>query len=157
MEIALVGAGAKMLCRKYRLAARAFPSPADAAAQVWDLLALTRDAVASPFSVPLCARSLLLPGDSDPRFALAAHARQLVGYGFSPRDTLTLSCVTGSERLLCLQRGLLTAAGVLLEPQELPLPAELFSLPAEDALLVAGVRLLGGAWQKKYAPFDGAY
>lgn len=141
MEIALVGANARELCREYCPNALPFRTLAEASGRSWTLLALSRGA-AGENAAFFCTRDLLLPGDSNPAFAQAARARQIIGYGFSPRDTLTLSSVTGSERLLCLQRSLLTANGTLLEPQELPLPPELYALPSEDALLLAGLRLL---------------
>lgn len=139
MEIAVVGAGARRLCQKADIFAQAFPALANAAGRSWDLLALAPDAADSPFSGQLRVGSLLLPGDSDPIFALRLRPKQVIGYGLSPRDTLTLSSFTG---LLCLQRSLLTLGGTLLEPMELPLPSALSSLPEEDALLVAGLRLL---------------
>lgn len=142
MDIAIVGARAQALCRAAQLDAHPFPVLADAAGRAWDLLALARDAAKTPFFGDIRARNLLLPGDSDPSFAQGMGALQVVGYGFSPRDTLTLSSVTGAERLLCLQRSLLTADGALLEPQELPLSPALSTLSEDDALLVAGLRLL---------------
>ena len=142
MDIAVVGADAQTLCRTAEIDARPFPALADAAGRAWDLVALTRDAAKKPFLGDIRARNLLLPGDSDPSFAQGMGSLQVIGYGFSPRDTLTLSSVTGAERLLCLQRSLLTADGALLEPQELPLSPALSALSEEDALLVAGLRLL---------------
>ena len=142
MDIAIVGADAPGLCRMAEIGARAFSALADASGRTWDLLALTRDASRKPFSGAISARSLLLPGDSDPSFAVRTGALQVVGYGFSPRDTLTLSSFAGTERLLCLQRSLLTTGGVLLEPQELPLSPALSALGEEQALFIAGLRLL---------------
>ena len=126
--------------------ARCFSAPAQAGGRVWDLLALSADAARAPFSGVLRAHSLLLPGDSAPSLAAGAPALQIIGYGFSPRDTLTLSSFAGRERLLCLQRGLLTLGGALLEPQELPLPESLSALREEDALFIAGLRLLCGSF-----------
>ena len=146
MEIAVVGAHAQTLCRAAEVSgARPFSTLAQADGRAWDLLALSADAAREPFSGRLRARSLLLPGDSAPSLAAEAQALQIIGYGFSPRDTLTLSSFAGRERLLCLQRSLLTLGGALLEPQELPLPEALSALREEDALFIAGLRLLGGA------------
>ena len=146
MEIAVVGARARTLCDAAGVPdARAFTTLAQADGHAWDLLALPADAARAPFSGAPRARSLLLPGDSAPSLAAGAQALQIVGYGFSPRDTLTLSSFAGRERLLCLQRSLLTLSGALLEPQELPLPETLSALREEDALFIAGLRLLGGA------------
>ena len=142
MDIAVVGAAGRALCRAAGLDAAVFPTLAHAAIRRWDLLALCRDAARTPFFGEVSARNLLLPGDSDPSFALCTGALQVVGYGFSPRDTLTLSCVTGEERLLCLQRSVITALGTVLEPQELPLTGALNALDGEDALLAAGAKLL---------------
>lgn len=143
MEIAVVGARARALCRAAGVSgARPFSTLAQAGGHAWDLLALPANAVCASFSGTLRARSLLLPGDSAPSLAAGTRAAQIIGYGFSPRDTLTLSSFAGRERLLCLQRGLLTLGGALLEPQELPLPEALSALREEDALFIAGLRLL---------------
>lgn len=142
MEIAVVGSNARTFCETTALGARPLASLAEALGHSWDLLALARDAAGTTFPDALRVRCLLLPGDSDPALFCALHALQAVGYGFSPRDTLTLSSVTGAGRLLCLQRSLLALDGTLLEPQELPLPPVLAALGAEDALLAAGMALL---------------
>ncbi|MBR3562121.1 MAG: hypothetical protein IKN81_11460 [Oscillospiraceae bacterium] len=142
MDIAVVGAASRALCLAAGLDAAAFPTLARASGRRWDLLALTRDAARTPYCGDVPARNLLLPGDSDPSFALCTGALQVVGYGFSPRDTLTLSCVTGAERLLCLQRSIITTLGTVIEPQELPLTGALGALEGEDALLAAGTLLL---------------
>ncbi len=142
MDIAVVGPNAPSLCAAAGLGALAFFTLSDATERAWDLLALVRPAVGAPFPQGLRARSLLLPGDSDASFALLLRAPQVVTYGLSPRDTLTLSSLAGAERLLCLQRSLLTLGGTLLEPQEFPLSSALNALPDEHALLVAGLRLL---------------
>ncbi len=145
MEIAVIGTQARALCQIAEIEdAQAFSALAEADGRAWDLLALCRDAVCVPPPAALRMKIALLPGDSETSLAAALHAAQLVGYGFSPRDTLTLSSVTGAERLLCLQRGLLTLGGALLEPQEFPLSGILSALCAEDALLAAGLRLLCG-------------
>ena len=142
MDIAVIGADTAALCRVAGVKANTFPSLAAASGRFWDLLALSRDAACTPYLGDVSARNLLLPGDSDPSFALCTGALQVIGYGFSPRDTLTLSSVTGAERLLCLQRSLITTDGEVLEPQELPLPRALSSLGSEQALLAAGLALL---------------
>ena len=106
----------------------------------WDLLALSRRAI--PAGVSLCAGTLLLPGDCGTIPARCVRAKQVIGFGLSPRDTLTLSSLAPGGRLLCVQRGFFTLGGALIEPQELPLPP---GFPAEDeelALLLAGLRLL---------------
>lgn len=142
MEIAVAGRGASLICNITGLDARPFRELHEAARGCWDVLALTPSPALRPFSGSLCVHSLLLPGDSNPSVVRNIHALQLVGYGFSPRDTLTFSSFTGKERLLCLQRSLLTAGGELLEPQELPLPSLFACLSEELALPAAGLFLL---------------
>ncbi len=136
MRVAVIGADAAKLCRASGTSAAVFPSLCAAPDCLWTLLALTRDA-AKLF--PLRAQSLLLPGDCPA--ALARHADQVIGYGFSPRDTLTLSS-TQDGRLLCLQRSVITLGGRVIEPQELPLPDGFNTLSDEDAMLAALLRLL---------------
>ena len=135
MRAAVAGAGALALVRAAGVEAAAYVAPRAAVGRDWALLALTRDAADALTEAPK-ARCLLLPGDSRP--LLARRAAQVIGYGFSPRDTLTLS----GARLLCLQRGVVTLSGTLVEPQELPLDAALAALPDEQAMLAALLRLL---------------
>ena len=141
MDIALAGAGSFELCRNTGIGAAAFTTLGEASGRSFDLLALCRGCeVIGAYGVS--ARCLLLPGDSAPRFTREIHAQQLIGYGFSPRDTLTLSSFGGSDRLLCLQRSVFTLDGTLLEPLELPLRPRLSGLSDESALLAGGVLLL---------------
>ncbi len=142
MEIALIGANADALYRTLSLPVVSFPSLAALPQRSFSLLALCTNAAApAPDAAPQCG-TLLLPGDSDPAVVRALAPQQIVGYGLSPRDTLTLSSIAGAQRLLCLQRSLLTLRGTLIEAQELPLPPQLSALPAEQALLLAGIELL---------------
>ena len=145
MEIAVVGKDMRTLCSSVGVNARTFSALSAVVGGHWDLLALAPEALASLPEKEVRATTLLLPGDSGSELARELCAVQLVGYGFSPRDTLTFSGVTGEERLLCLQRAMLTLRGTLLEPQELPLPGSFSSLSAERALLAAGLRLLTDA------------
>lgn len=140
MQIAVVGAHADTLRDAAGIGAETFPALREAAGRRWTLLALTRDAARAPCPRALRAHSLLLPGDCDP--APARRAGQVIGYGFSPRDTLTLSSLAGAERMLCLQRSVVTLRGAVLEPQELALPHDLAALPDEEAMLAALLRLL---------------
>jgi len=142
MQIAVVGALSRTLCRAAGVDADAFPTLRDASGRAWDLLALSRSAVPPRFSGALSARSLILPGDCCASLALCTGARQVVDYGLSPRDTLTISSLTGTERLFCLQRSIVALNGVLLEPQELPFSSALAVFSDEDALLIACLRLL---------------
>ncbi len=141
MDIALVGREAELFCHSSAVKSITFSSISRVTPRRWQLLALAPDALRADIPPGLRAENLLLPGNSAPAAALRLCTGQIVGYGFSPRDTLTLSSFTGEERLLCLQRSLLTLGGTLLEPQELPLPSALAALPPEAALLAAGVRL----------------
>lgn len=141
MEIAVIGCRAHMLCKACGLVASTFSSCAAAAQRRWDLLALLPDAQL-PLPEKLHAGTLILPGSSNVTLLHNTQASQIVGYGFSPRDTLTLSSLTGHEHLICLQRSILTLTGRLIEPQELPLPLPLSFLSADDALPLAGVWLL---------------
>ena len=98
----------------------------------WDLLALTAEgcqALRAAGTAVDCG-ILLLPGEEEPPAAL--RAEQVVTYGLSPRDTLTLSSL-GEMPVLCLQRRLPTPGGI--DPQELP-------LTAEKLLLLYGLHLL---------------
>ena len=142
MDIAVIGEDAAALCRRAGVAAQTYSSPEEAADRVWALLALTRNAAFATFPDTLRAHTFLLPGDSGPASARAVQAQQVVGYGFSPRDTLTLSSFTGSERFLCVQRSLFTLGGTPVEPQELPLNSALSALNDEQVLFLAGLRLL---------------
>lgn len=142
MDIAVVGEYAQELCRAADIGAQPFSTLHAASDRRWELLALTSPSVRLGARATIFADILLLPGDSDPSLLREIRTLQIVSYGFSPRDTLTLSSLAGDERLVCLQRSLLSPGGVLLEPQEFPLSASLAALPGEQALLVAGVRLL---------------
>lgn len=147
MDIAVVGSEAALLCDITNIGARAFHRLSEVTPGNWDILALAQPAACvSAFhglnTHSLNTNSLLLPGGSDPSIAKRIPALQLIGYGFSPRDTLTLSSFARSERMVCLQRSLLTVWGELLEPQELPLSAALSGLSEEQALLAAGICLL---------------
>ena len=139
MEIALAGPGAARLCETAAIPAQCFSSLSDVRPARWDVLALTRG-VPCPASQALTVHSLLLPGDMDRSAVQDVHAAQAVTYGFSPRDTLTLSSLAG--HILCLQRSLKGQGGILLEPQEFPLPASFAVLSAEESLLAAGLLLL---------------
>ena len=105
----------------------------------WDLLVLDRPGTARLAVLgraPLC-RTVLLPQGA----ALPLRTRQAVDYGLSPRCSLTLSGVS-PRPVLCVQRGLTTVGGGVIEPQELPLPRRWGRLPPEALLLTAGVWLL---------------
>ena len=136
MEIAVIGPDAAFLCRTARIEAACLADASSAQGRHWDLLALTQSAVTRPQRHTLQADNILLPGG-----AALPHirARQAVAYGFSPRDTLTLSSLSGTESMLCLQRAMANLRGELLEPQELRLPRVAGTLDAPQALFLAGL------------------
>ena len=102
----------------------------------WDLLALTQSAVRQPLRRALQADNVLLPGGA---VLPDIQTHQAVAYGFSPRDTLTLSSLNGAESMLCLQRSMINLRGEPLEPQELRLPPVSRALDAWQALFLAGL------------------
>lgn len=106
----------------------------DLASRRWDLLALTPESV--PLAGKACCRLLLAPGDC--ALPEGLRAEWVVTYGLSPRDSLTLSSLT--EPVLCVQRALPRSDGMVVEPQEFPLPA--LPAPAEELLPLLGLRLL---------------
>ena len=112
------------------------PQQAEALGQRrWDLLALTPEG--APVVGTVVCRLLLAPGDWGPLGGI--QAERVVTYGLSPRDSLTLSSL--EEPVLCVQRALPRPDGLVIEPQEFPLPGRL-PAPAEDLLPLLGVRLL---------------
>lgn len=141
LEIAILGAQANALRAHLSFPVSAFSDAAECGARRWVLLALC-DAPTAWAARALCCDTLLLPGCSNPAAVRAIAPGQAVGYGFSPRDTLTLSSLTSDRPLLCVQRSVLTLHGAWLQPQELPLPRRFAALPGEQALLLAGIELL---------------
>lgn len=111
----------------------------------WDLLTLTQGGCASLESIRelFCAcETLLVPGDCGAALLQRIRAERVVGYGVDRRDSLTFSSMGGQQKLLCVQRQLRRLDGGLIEPQEIPLPEPLRSLPDEGALALMGTRLL---------------
>lgn len=104
------------------------------AGKTWDILALTRRGCEALGDIRLRCRVLLSPGDDVPPVA----AETVITCGLSPRDTLTLSSL--SDPVLCVQRALPRPDGLVVEPQEFPLPA--LPGPAEELLPLLGLRLL---------------
>lgn len=102
------------------------------AARLWDVLALTGQGSLGAV-VPRC-RILLAPGEGLP----TVQPERVITYGLSPRDSLTLSSL--AEPVLCVQRALPRPDGMVIEPQELPLPP--LPAPAEALLPLLGLRLL---------------
>lgn len=98
----------------------------------WDLLALTR----LPVEEQVTCLVLLAPGDHVQLGGV--RPERVVTYGLSPRDSLTLSSL--AEPVLCVQRALPRPDGLVIEPQEFPLPG--LPAPAEELLPLLGLRLL---------------
>ena len=117
--------------------------PADFTDGVLDLLCMAPGAAGWAGAPAVQCRMLLLPGGLGP---LARGLRPVcaVSYGTSPKDTLTLSRLEGTQICLALQRELVTLDGGLVEEQEwvLPFPA---GWDPMNYLAMAGVLLaLGG-------------
>ena len=144
MKLALAGAEAAALAPRVPLPCRVFPDLSRVPEERWQLLALTPAAAAGVSAASLRAQTLLLPGGCGGALLSSLSARQVVGYGLSRRDTLTLSSLGGESALLCVQRRFAPLRGAPVEPQELALPRSLATLPGEEALLLAGIRLLCG-------------
>lgn len=104
------------------------------AGKTWDILALTRRGSGLLGDTEVRCRILLWPGEDVPPVA----AETVITCGLSPRDSLTLSSL--SAPVLCVQRTLPRPDGLVIEPQEFPLPA--LSGSAEELLPLLGLRLL---------------
>lgn len=87
-------------------------------------------------------RALLTPGRVGPGLAQAGW---VVSYGFSPRDTLTLSSVGGRTALVALQRDLVGLDGRRWERQELRVPLPEGATPGQLLAAVGARLLIGGA------------
>ena len=109
---------------------------------IWPLLALTPKgcqalAENQADDGKITCRLLLAPGELQalpPRL----QAETVISYGHSPRDSLTLSSLRSP--VLCVQRALPRPDGVVIDPQEFPLPP--LPGPAEALLPILGLRLL---------------
>lgn len=109
---------------------------------IWPLLALTPEgcqalAENQADGGKIACRLLLAPGKLQalpPRL----QAETVITYGLSPRDSLTLSSLRSP--VLCVQRALPRPDGVVIDPQEFPLPP--LPGPAEALLPILGLRLL---------------
>lgn len=69
---------------------------------------------------------------------------QIVGCGFSPRNSLTLASLAPQRAVLSVQRAIVGMDGRCIPPQDIPLPREWAAWSAEEQLLLAGVALLTG-------------
>ena len=107
------------------------------------LLVISPGAAAGGLTLPTACRTVLLPGDACglPKGLRAASA---VGYGTSPRNSLTLSSRRKGRLWAALQRELVTVDGQVVERQEFSVPVrspqgELAALAVAGALLLLGV------------------
>ena len=117
--------------------------PGEFAGRGLDLLAAAPDAAGWAGAGMVRCRALLLHGASAP-LARGMQAGCAVSYGTSPKDTLTISSLEGSQICLALQRELVTLAGDVVERQELVLPfppgrSPLLFLAVKGTLLLLGV------------------
>lgn len=106
--------------------------------QTWTLLALTASGYEKLGERPVRCRTLLVPGDCSPAQLACVRAENVISYGLSHRDSLTLSSLRSP--VLCVQRALPRPDGGVVEPQEFPLPD--LCPPAERILPLLGLRLL---------------
>lgn len=106
--------------------------------QTWTLLALTASGCDKLGEQPVRCRTLLMPGDCSPAQLACVRAENVVSYGLSHRDSLTLSSLRSP--VLCVQRALPRPDGGVVEPQEFLLPD--LRPPAERMLPLLGLRLL---------------
>jgi len=139
MDAAFFGSGA--IAELLPPSVRRLSAPEELTQRRWDLLALTRSGCVRlrPSGVACGCVTLLLPGDQGELTQGRIRAERVIGYGLSPRDSLTLSSM-GEGAVLCVQRTLLRPDGGAVELQELPLPP--LGLPPEELLALYGVRLL---------------
>jgi hypothetical protein len=105
--------------------------------RTWDLLALTPEGCRQ-LETPVRCRCVLVAGDCPAEKLALLRAETVIPYGLSPRDSLTLSSLR--EPVLCVQRALTRPDGVVIEPQEFPLPP--LPAPAEELLPLLGLWLL---------------
>ncbi len=136
MKTAIVGKEAEKLAQIADCVG-AVCSPCAIDGETWDFLALTQDGAKAMQKVKnVQCHTLLIPDDVP--ISPMLQAIQVVAYGFSPRDSLTVS----GEGLICVQRRLISVHGTLIEPQEILLEEPLRDLPTEQALFAVGLRLL---------------
>ena len=105
--------------------------------RLWTVLAVTKPL---PPGVGCACQILLLASWLPETCACHISSERVISFGFSPRDTLTLTAM-GTQNVLCIQRELLSVSGQKIEPQEIPLPPgtgprKLEQLLAEAALLL---------------------
>ena len=106
----------------------------------YDLMAVL-SAAALPQGVR-CSVLLLWEGELP-----SVAAEQVIGCGFSPRSTLTLSSLGPPRAVLSVQRVLRCTDGRCVLPQDIPLPPQWCDLLPETQLMLAGMALLLGTME----------
>ena len=91
-------------------------------------------------------RAAILPGPDSSAMSAGLDTPCAVTYGFSPRDTLTLSSLSGRRAMVALQREIIDLSGICHEQQEFVLglppgagPWQLMAVTAARILLGQGV------------------
>lgn len=115
--------------------------PALLAGREYDLLVVSPRAVGWAGAAALGCETVLLPGAAGP-LAGSLRAERAVSYGLNPKDTLTVSSLSGERICVALQRGLIRLDGEVVEDQELVLPYA--GEPPELVLARVGIKLLAG-------------
>lgn len=108
----------------------------------YDLLIVSPLAVGWAGLAALSCETVLLPGAAGP-LSGSLRAERAVSYGLNPKDTLTVSSLSGERICVALQRGIIRLDGSVVEEQEIVLPYA-GELP-ELALARVGMELLVGA------------
>jgi hypothetical protein len=116
--------------------------PAELAMWPLELLVVSPGATGWAGAEALSCRMVLVPGSAGP-LVRSFQAGCAVSYGASPRDTITISSMEGTQLCVAIQRELVTVDGGVLERQELVLPCrpEWSPLPY---LAAVGTQLLLG-------------
>ena len=84
--------------------------------------------------------TLLAPGTLFPAES-SIHASRVVSYGFSPRDSITLSSMSEEKIVLTIQRELFNLNGSILERQEIPIKN--IGSPMDSLVIASAFLLLG--------------
>lgn len=115
--------------------------PALLAGREYDLLVVSPRAVGWAGAAALQCQTVLLPGSAG-ALTGSLRAERAVSYGLNPKDTLTVSSLSGERICVALQRGIIRLDGSVVEEQEIVLPYG-GELP-ELVLARVGINLLVG-------------
>lgn len=111
-----------------------------------DILVLSSKAAAKPElsdTAPNKCKFFLAPGATTAKTAGRVHADCVISYGMSARDSITLSSMDGLDRVISLQRELVTLDGHISEQQEIPLRTER-KISRDNLMAAVGALLLLG-------------